>query len=89
MTDDTTPHLLQTIQGTLAALVQKVDANTSQIAVLANAVLTIRQEVRAVDTTLQTIAISTAGHGQRLANVEDGLDELRQDLARIEKRLPQ
>lgn len=51
-----------------------------QIAILADGMVTLRRDVQEITNSVHTLAISTAGHAERLADVEMKLDRIDQRL---------
>lgn len=63
--------------------VEIADVKTSlgkQIAILADGLISLRRDVQELTNSVQVLVISTAGHGERLADVEHRLDSIDQKL---------
>lgn len=59
--------------------VSRIDLG-KQIAILADGMITLRRDVQEITNSVHTLAISTAGHAERLADVEIKLDRIDQRL---------
>lgn len=77
-------EMLKRIQSDIAGVKADIAVTRSdlgkQIAILADGMVTLRRDVQELTNSVHTLAISTAGHAERLADVEVKLDRIEQRL---------
>jgi hypothetical protein len=79
-----TDQVLKSIQSAQADIKADVNEIKKHVGLLADGVLNIRQDIKALTGTVETIALATASHGRHLADLEDRLGRIEHHL-----RIPQ